>query len=118
MIDLQLVLEQRIKDVLESEKGLVANPDLMDDWGTITFLDSSGEPVRIEFIETERSWRRSDAVQTYNDLADDGVEVVVIVPEAVLETVDRHLGTYANPDIQLATLDDIGIEVKEVIPSQ
>lgn len=117
MIDLQHALEQRLAGAMDGENGLVARPELMDDWCVISFHDSSGNMVRCEFLETERSWRRRDAVQEYNDLIDQGVEVMVAVPEGVLGAVDRLLGSYAHPDVQLASLDELGIAVRETVPS-
>jgi len=113
MIDLQEVLEQRLASVLDEDEGLVASPEMMDDWCVISYHDSSGNMVRCEFLETERSWRTRDAVQEYNDLVDQGVEVLVAVPESVLGAVDELLGSYAHPDVQLASLDELGITAKE-----
>lgn len=115
MIDLQHALEERIASMMEEDGGLVASPEIMDDWCAIHYHDSSGNMVRCEFLETERSWRNRDAVQDYNDLIDQGVEVVVIVPEAVMGAVDRYLGMFAHPDIQLSSMEEVGITARELI---
>ena len=104
--------------MMEDGDELVASPEIMDDWCVIHYHDSSGNLVRCEFLETERSWKNRDAVQDYNDMIDEGVEVVVIVPEVVLEAVDRHLGSFAHPDIQLSSMDEVGIAAKEIISRQ
>ncbi|NLI74084.1 MAG: hypothetical protein GX369_04850 [Euryarchaeota archaeon] len=115
MIDLQHALEERMASMLDDSNDMVVSTELMDDWCVIHYHDSSGNLIRCEFLETERSWRNRDAVQDYNDLMDQGVEVVVIVPEAVLDTVDQHLGIFAHPDIQLSSMEEAGITVREVI---
>ncbi|NLK25568.1 MAG: hypothetical protein GX307_03210 [Euryarchaeota archaeon] len=114
MIDLQDIVEQRLSGT--ADEGLVNTSEVMDDWGVITFYDGSGNVIRCEFIETERSWKRRDAVQDYNDLISEGVEVLVIVPESVLESVDNFLGIYAHPDVQLSSMDELGIMIHEIIP--
>jgi hypothetical protein len=115
MIDLQHAIEERIASMMEDGDELVASPEMMDDWCAIYYHDSSGNLVRCEFLETERSWKTRDAVQDYNDLIDRGVEVTVIVPEVILEAVDRYLGSFAHPDIQLSSMDEAGITAKELI---
>lgn len=115
MIDLQHALEERMTSMMEEDSELVASPEIMDDWCAIHYHDSSGNLVRCDFLETERSWKNRDAVQDYNDLIDQGVEVVVIVPEAVLGAVDQHLGVFAHPDIQLSSMEEVGITARETI---
>jgi len=115
MIDLQHVVEARLVAAVEEDKELTARPEVMDDWCIINYHDSSGNLTRCEFLETERSWKNRDAIQEYNDLIDEGVEVMVIVPDAVLELMEAALGSYAHPDVQLSCMDDMGIEVREVI---
>lgn len=101
--------------MMEENGDLVASPDMMDDWCTIHYHDSSGNLVKAEFLETERSWKARDAVQDYNDMIDQGVEVVVIVPDIVLDAVDHHLGVFGHPDIQLASMEEVGITAREII---
>ncbi|HPP44709.1 MAG TPA: hypothetical protein PK446_02850, partial [Methanomassiliicoccaceae archaeon] len=115
MIDLQHALEERIASIMEDESELVASPEMMDDWCVIQYHDNSGNLVRCEFLETERSWKNRDAVQDYNDLIDQGVEVIVIVPEVVLSSMDEHLAMFAHPDIQLSSMEEAGLTVREVM---
>lgn len=55
-------------------------------WCLLTIRDdASGEALEYDFIETEDSWKRPDAVLEYNEAAYEQVEVVVIVPDSSFE---------------------------------
>jgi hypothetical protein len=57
-------------------------------WCLITIRDEgSGEGLEYDFIETEESWKRPDAVLEYNEAAYEQVEVVVIVPDHSFDEV-------------------------------
>jgi hypothetical protein len=70
------------------------NPDLeveeaMEDgeWGLLT-LRESGNLVGFEFLETNDSWKRPDALLQYFEASNDGYYVGIIVPDEAVEDIN------------------------------
>lgn len=85
------LVEQRMED-MEEDEGVEAEATyFISDAGPWSFMivQADGEVLGFEFIETENSWRRPEAIEEYNAAVDSDLEVLVIVPdEALVEATE------------------------------
>lgn len=110
MIDVEDVILQRIDQLEEDEPELEMDYELIapDNYGVITVLTEDGA-IGAEFIESDISWARNDAVEEYNEAARDGLYVVVIVPnDAYLPTLDR-ISRRGRGNIAVYSYESLGI---------
>ncbi len=110
MIDVEDVILQRIDQLEEDEPELETDYELIapDNYGVITVLTEEGA-IGAEFVESDISWSRSGAVDEYNEVAEDGLYVVVIVPnEAYFEAVDR-VSKRGRGNIEVYSYESLGI---------
>lgn len=110
MIDLEKLVNGRTEAILSSEADLYAEYDIVDreglSWGIIVVMDDD-QVQRLEFIETEISWMRPEAIDEYNEIADDDVPVSVIVPDEAFLAVSERVGKYGSKDIAVFGYDAI-----------
>lgn len=120
MNDIEDLMEQRIKGMEENDQELVAEYEVMGDgdWGLITVFDMNGLPIEFDFVESETSWQRLDAIDNYNELADEGYQVTIIVPDDSFLAVSRMVQMFGNPDISLVSQEDLEIAPRERIVEQ
>lgn len=110
MIDVEDVILQRIDQLEEDEPELETDYELIapDNYGVISVLTAEGI-IGAEFVESDLSWARNDAVEEYNEAAQDGLYVVVIVPnEAYLETLHR-ISRRGRGNIEVYSYESLGI---------
>jgi hypothetical protein len=91
LIDVEDVILQRIDQLEEDEPDLDTDYELIapENYGVITVLSEEGA-IGAEFVESDLSWSRADAVADYNEAAQGGLYVVVIVPnDAFFHMIDR-----------------------------
>ena len=74
----------------------------------MTIADESGDNMSIEVIESDTSWKRSDLIDHYNELAED-VEVAVILPDEAFEEIAMRLAREGSPNIELLSYSDLGL---------
>ncbi len=122
MADLELLLERRIEAILRSDPSLCADYEVVRDreegmdWGLIVIMDDTSEIVRCEFIESEVSWMRPEAIDEYNELADEGVPVTVVVPNEAFLAMSTRAQKYGSRDISVFGYDSILMRVKGLPP--
>ncbi|MDW5563951.1 MAG: hypothetical protein SA339_12080 [Methanomassiliicoccus sp.] len=110
MIDVEDVILQRIDQLEEDEPNLETDYELIapDNYGVITVLTEEGA-IGAEFVESDLSWARNDAVEEYNEAAKDGLYVAVIVPnEAYFEMVHR-ITRRGKGNIEVYSYESLGI---------
>lgn len=82
---------QRMEDMEEDEEVEAEATYFISDSGPWSFMvvRADREIIGFEFIETENSWRRPEAIEEYNAAANSDLEVLVIVPdEAFVEATE------------------------------
>jgi hypothetical protein len=110
LIDVEDVILQRIDQLEEDEPELETDYELIapDNYGVITVLTEAGV-IGAEFVESDISWARNDAVEEYNEAASDGIYVVVIVPnEAYFPALDR-ISRRGKGNIEVFSYESLGI---------
>lgn len=80
-------------------------------WALLT-LSEDGVLVGFEFLETEDSWTRPDALLQYFEAANDGFYVAVIVPSQMLEDITELILGMGEEPIIIFTYEDLAIEDK------
>jgi hypothetical protein len=106
-VDLIDLIDQRLADIEEDDPEVVAEETyFIGETGPfclITVYDEETEEViEFEFIETEESWKRPDAVLEYNEAAVEEIEVIVVVPDRSFVQVAELIGRFANPEIAVS----------------
>ena len=90
-VDLMDLVGQRMEDMEEDEEVEAEATYFISDSGPWSFMvvRADGEIVGFEFLETENSWKRPEAIEEYNAVANSDLEVLVIVPdEAFVEATE------------------------------
>ena len=116
-MDIEEVTLQRIEMIQTENPDLSTKYDLeedeQDEWCIITILDDNDRVLGYEFVETLESWKRKDALFHYNDMAKEGFRVAVVVPDKVFEKVADMLDNDGDPNVELFSYTDLGVEVKQ-----
>ncbi len=91
------------------------NPDLEiedaveeGDWGLLT-LRERGNLIGFEFLETEDSWKRPDALLQYFEASNDGYYVGVIVPDEQFDEVTDMIFSMGEDPVIILSYEDLGI---------
>jgi len=110
---LERVILQRV-EMLEA-----SNPELNtewaiinDDWGLVS-ISQGTSLVGFEYVESELSWARPERRRVYEETMNQGLSVVVIVPEEVfLEVMRRVRDAFGRHAPKVLSYDSIGITVR------
>ena len=112
VIDLVNIVEQRLADIarqnhsLSTELYFAAEAGL---WCLITIRGSGGRTIEHDFIESEESWKRPDAVTEYAQAALDQVKVMVVVPDQALPDVLLLVRNYDAEGVSVADYTFLGL---------
>ena len=110
MIDVEDVILQRIEQIEEDDPDLDTDYELIapDNRGVIMIVNED-ETIGAEFVESDLSWVRKDALKDYNDAADEGLYVAVIVPnEGFFHMMDR-VTKHGRNGIVVYSYESLGI---------
>ncbi len=120
MIDLEMLIKKRIEAILRNDASLYTEYEVIKndgmDIGVIAVMDENDLVQRCEFIESEISWMRPEAVDEYNDVADRGIPVSVIVPNEAFLAMSKMVQKYGDHDIAVFGYDSVLIRVKGLPP--
>jgi hypothetical protein len=113
MIDLVGLVEQRIADISKQNPSMTATEFFFSSeeglFGLITITGSAGNALEYNFIESETSWRRAEAVLQYNQASLEGIEVIVVVPDDALADVMILVKNYEGRDVVVTDYSAIGL---------
>ncbi len=90
-------LLERLDPQLELDYGIEEG-----DYGVISISDH-GETIGFEFVESESSWTRPDALTQYNELVEEGYYVGVIVPEEAFLPITQRIISLGELDVSVLT---------------
>jgi hypothetical protein len=89
--DLVGLVEQRLRDISKQNPSMTTKEFFFSSeeglFCLITVMGSAGNEIEYNFIESETSWKRPEAVLEYNQATLDGLKVAVIVPDEALADV-------------------------------
>lgn len=110
MIDVEDVILQRLEQLEEDDPELETDYELIApaNRGVIT-IQSDGDTIGAEFVESDLSWLRDDAVEEYNDAVDEGLYVAVIVPNEGFFTVLDRVNKEGRENIVVYSYESLGI---------
>jgi len=110
LIDVEDVILQRIEQLEEDDPELDTDYELIapDNRGVIT-IQSDLVTIGAEFVESDLSWPRYDAVREYNEAADDGLYVAVIVPNDAFFTMMGRVNKEGRENIVVYSYESLGI---------
>jgi hypothetical protein len=120
VVDLIDLVDQRLAQLAEDNEDLRAEETyLVGDTGIWCFLslydDDSEELVGFEFIETEESWRRPDAVLQYNAAVTAGLSVLVVVPDRSLVEVSEVLARVGDSSIEISDYSAMELVPRDLV---
>ncbi|MDW5562836.1 MAG: hypothetical protein SA339_06375 [Methanomassiliicoccus sp.] len=108
-VDIQRMIRSRVAMLTNANPDLSIEDDLIDGvWGLLT-LRERGHLVGFEFLETEESWRRPDAVIQYFEASDDGYYVGVVVPEDDYDEITERVYTMGELPVMILTYEGLGV---------
>jgi hypothetical protein len=110
LIDIEDVMLQRIEQLEEDDPDLETDYDLVVEGnrGVIT-ISSDDVTIGAEFVESDLSWERGDAVEEYNDAADEGLYVAVIVPNEAFFAIMDRVNKQGRENIVVYSYESLGI---------
>ena len=110
MIDIEDVILQRIEQLEEDDPELETDYELIapDNRGVIT-VSCDLMPIGAEFVESDLSWTREDAVDEYNFAADEGLYVAVIVPNEGYILLKELVNRRGREGIDVFSYESLGI---------
>ena len=112
MVDAEDLAFQRMEMIQTENPGAMTKHDIEEnedtEWAVVTIEDESGGNLSIEGIESDTSWKRSDLIDRYNELAED-VEIAVILPDEAFDEVASRLAKEGSPNIELLSYSDLGL---------
>jgi hypothetical protein len=113
VIDLVNIVEQRLADIARQNHSLsteelyfAAEAGL---WCLITIRGSEGRTIEHDFIESEESWKRPDAVTEYAQAALDQIKVMVVVPDQALPDVLLLVRNYDAEGVSVSDYTFLGL---------
>lgn len=116
MVDVEDLTSQRMEMIQMENPDLFTRYDLEEteegEWALITVTDQHDRPVSFEIIESERSWRRPELVDRYNEMASEVSQMLVILPDEHYEEAVDLLEKEASPSIELKSYGDIGLVIR------
>jgi hypothetical protein len=120
VVDLIDLVDQRLAQLAKDDEDLHAEETyLVGDTGIWCFLslydDDSDELVGFEFIETEESWRRPDAVLQYNAAVTAGLSVLVVVPDRSLVEVSELLARAGDSSIEISDYSAMELVPRDLV---
>jgi hypothetical protein len=102
-------LRQRTEMLKENNPNLDLEWEMEEgDWGLIT-LRKEGDLVGFEFIESEDSWTRPDALIQYMEVANEGYYVAVVVPDDTMDGVMELLYSLGENPVSVLSYSSIGL---------
>ncbi|MDW5562907.1 MAG: hypothetical protein SA339_06730 [Methanomassiliicoccus sp.] len=111
MIDLEELITHRMEAIQATDVDYFVDFEIMgagdSEYGVIAVLGQDGAAHRFEFLESAISWMRPEAIDEYNEIADDGVPVTVIVPNDAFLAMSERVQKYGSTDIAVFGYDAI-----------
>lgn len=110
------VLDQRLEMIRTMAPSMLIRYDIIEsefgEFGFIILTDQDSGLVGIDFIETDMSWRRENAVDQYNEAVIEGHLVTVIAPDDVLPSIRALISRSGNLSIVLTSYGEVGITIR------
>jgi hypothetical protein len=104
------IIGQRIAMLEQSNPELTTEWAIInDDWGLVS-ISQGEELIGFEYIESEISWARPERLKVYEETLNQGLSLVIIVPEEVyLEMRGRVAAVLGRRAPEVLSYDSIGI---------
>ena len=108
------IIQQRIAMIHTMAPGLSIEFQIRkkegEEYGLITTIDENSGLRGLDFVETEKSWRRRYALLQYNEAVANGYRVTVIVPDKSYPALKERLAQGGSSSIVLNSYGDLGFD--------
>jgi hypothetical protein len=113
VIDLMNIVDQRLDDITKHNPSMKAEEFYFEGevglWCLITIHGSEGMAIEYDFIESDRSWKRSDALSEFAQAVLEQVKVVVIVPDQAMADVLKLVRDHNAQGVQVSDYGAMGL---------
>jgi hypothetical protein len=108
-VEIQRIIRSRVLMLTNANPDLEIEDSVEEgDWGLLT-LRERGNLIGFEFLETEDSWKRPDALLQYFEASNDGYYVGVIVPDEYLEDLTDLIYSVGEEPVLILSYESLGI---------
>jgi hypothetical protein len=108
-MEINSMIRSRVAMLTADNPDLSIEDDVVDSgWGLLTIRER-GNLVGFEFLETERSWRRPNALLQYAEASNDDFYVGVLVPQKCLELVTDLVRSGGEVTLVLNSYEELGV---------
>jgi hypothetical protein len=110
-VDIRAQVEERIRDIRKANPSMSLDYLVTDSehgtWGAIIYIDYNFETMGFEFIESEESWQRPEAIDQYNGFSSEGYCVVIYAPSNAMDALIKMLKQKGGrPNLRLARIEE------------
>ena len=110
---IERIVEARLRMLEHEVPGTVRDHDILTDHGidrgVITITGQEGQPLYVEFVESEDSIYRPSALSEFIEATGWGGKALVIVPDGAQPAAAALLSKSGTPSIELVSYGVIGI---------
>ena len=114
--EIQSQVTKRVDEIRQKYPSVSLDHLILDGeygrWGVILYTDYDFTAQGLDFIESDESWKRPEAVEQYNGIVGEGYCVVVYVPHAAVDDfmakLDREGG---RSNIRIASIEQPSIAI-------
>lgn len=104
-------VEERVREIRTADPSISLDSLVTDSeygtWGVIIYTDYDFESMGFDFIESEESWQRPEAIDQYNGFSSEGYCVIIYVPSTAMNDLITMLKRKGGrPNLRLAKIDD------------
>lgn len=108
--DFDAQVEERIHEIRKANPSVSLDYLVTDSeygkWGVIIYFDYNFDTMAFDFIESEESWQRPEAIDQYNSFSSEGYCVVIYAPNNAMDDLIKMLRRKAGrPNLRLARID-------------
>lgn len=100
------MLEHEVPDTV-SDHSVITEDGY--DRGVITICDREGRALYVEFVESEESIARPEALSQFSEATASGGKALVIVPDEAHPMAAEMLSREGNPSVELVSYGVVGI---------
>jgi hypothetical protein len=104
-------VEEKVSEIRKADPSISLDSLVTDGeygtWGVIIYTDYTFESMGFDFIESEESWQRPEAIDQYNGFSSEGYCVVIHAPSSAMNDLVKMLKRKGGrPNLRLARIDE------------
>ncbi len=94
-MNIEALVEERVKNIRKRHPDMSIDYIIQEgeygQWGVVLYTEYDFSVIGFEFIESETSWKRPEAIEEFNNLIEEGHCVVILAPSNVKNDISMML---------------------------